>query len=171
VFWTRPRQAPVEPGVGMVVSVNGNNGGVPKGPIGRSYVRKLGIDGDRQADRRVHGGPFQAVCLHSIEAMERIRADGHQAFPGAYGDNLTLLGLDSADLRGGDRLEIGEPGTGPLLQLTDDATPCSKQARWFVDGRIGRLSVTAYPADIRWYAAVVREGPVAAGDKVRLRRD
>jgi MOSC domain-containing protein YiiM len=128
----------------------------------------LGIDGDRQADRENHGGPYQAVCLHSIEAMERIRADGHQAFPGAYGDNLTLAGIDWAALRSGDRLEIGPPGAGPLLRLTDDATPCSKQARWFVGGRIGRISITAYPADVRWYASVVREGPVAAGDPVAL---
>lgn len=166
VFWTRPRSVPPEPGVGYVASVNGNDGGVPKAPIGRSFIRTLGLDGDRQGDPRVHGGPLQAVCLQAFEAMERIRADGHQAFPGAYGDNLTILGIDWAALRSGDRLEIGAPGEGPLLQLTDDATPCSKQARWFTEGRIGRISVTAYPADIRWYASVLREGPVAAGDAV-----
>jgi MOSC domain-containing protein YiiM/ubiquinone/menaquinone biosynthesis C-methylase UbiE len=170
VYWARVRAVPPEPGLGLVMSVNANNGGVPKGPIGRSYLRELGVDGDRQADREHHGGPLQAVCLHSIEAQERIRADGHQAFPGAYGDNLTLAGIEWAGLRGGDRLEIGAPGEGPLLQLTDDATPCSKQARWFVDGRIGRISVTAFPQDMRWYASVVREGPVAAGDPVRLVR-
>lgn len=168
IYWTRPRSVPAEPGLGFVASVNGNDGGVPKLPIGRSYVRKLGIDGDRQADRVHHGGPLQAVCLHSIEAMERIRADGHHAFPGAYGDNLTLLGIDWGSLRSRDRLEIGARGEGPLLQLTDDATPCTKQARWFVDGRIGRISVAAYPQDMRWYASVLREGPVAAGDEVRL---
>jgi MOSC domain-containing protein YiiM/SAM-dependent methyltransferase len=167
VYWTRPRTVPAEAGVGMVASVNGNKGGVPKPPIGRSFIRKLGLEDDRQGDLRVHGGPYQAVCLHSIEAMERIRADGHQAFPGACGDNLSLIGLDWGALRSGERLEIGKPGKGPLLQLTDDATPCSKQARWFIDGRIGRLSITAYPQDIRWYASVVREGPVAAGDEVR----
>ena len=55
-----------------------------------------------------------------------------------------------------------------LLQLTDDATPCSKQSRWFTDGEIQRISIRHYPNDIRWYASVVREGPVAAGDEVRL---
>jgi MOSC domain-containing protein YiiM/SAM-dependent methyltransferase len=170
VFWTRPRIVPINRSTGLVVSVNASQGGVPKAPIGRSVVRTLGIDGDRQADPVHHGGPFQAVCLHSLEAMERIRADGHQAFPGAYGDNLTLMGIDWAALRSGDRLEFGVAGEGPLLQVTDDATPCSKQARWFVDGRIGRISIAAYPQDVRWYGAVVREGPVAAGDEVRLIR-
>jgi MOSC domain-containing protein YiiM/SAM-dependent methyltransferase len=168
VYWARPRTAPADPGFGTVVSVNANDGGVPKAPIGRSYVRTLGIDGDRNADTRHHGGPLRAVCLYAMEAIERVRADGHQAFPGAYGENLTLAGIDWAALHGGDRVEIGAPGEGPLLELTDDATPCSKQARWFVDGRIGRISIAAYPADIRWYASVVREGPVAAGDRVAL---
>lgn len=168
VYWARPRAVPAEAGRGLVVSVNASPGGVPKLPIGRSFIRTLGVDGDRQADRVHHGGPDQAVCLHSIEAMERIRGDGHQAFPGAYGDNLTLAGIDWAGLGSGDRLEIGEPGIGPLLRVTDDATPCAKQARWFVDGRIGRISIAAYPADVRWYASVVREGPVAAGDPVAL---
>lgn len=171
IFWTRPRAVPADAGVGLVASVNGNDGGVPKAPIGRSFIRTLGLDGDRQGDPRVHGGPLQAVCLQAFEAMERIRADGHQAFPGAYGDNLTILGIDWAALRSGDRLEIGPRAEGPLLQLTDDATPCAKQARWFIDGRIGRISVAAYPADIRWYASVVREGPVTAGDQmVRIPR-
>ena len=170
VYWARPRAVPAEAALGTVVSVNGNEGGVPKAPIGRSYVRERGIDGDRQADLKHHGGPRQAVCLYAVEAIERVRADGHQAFPGSYGENLTLMGIDWAGLRGGETLEIGPSGEGPLLRLTDDATPCSKQARWFVDGRIGRISITAYPADIRWYASVIREGPVAAGDEVRLIR-
>ena len=168
VYWTRPRAVRHEPEVGTVVSVNGNQGGVPKPPLGRSFIRELGLEHDHQADPIHHGGPLQAVCLHSIEAQERIRADGHLAFPGAYGDNLTVIGIDWGSLRGGERLEVGEPGEGPLLQLTDDATPCSKQSRWFTDGEIQRISIRHYPNDIRWYASVVREGPVAAGDEVRL---
>ena len=137
------------------------------GPV---RVHELGLEGDQVANTKHHGGPFQAVCLYAVEAIERVRADGHQAFPGAYGENLTLVGINWAGLRGGDQLEIGGSGAGPLLELTNDATPCTKQSRWFVDGRIGRISITAYPADIRWYASVAREGPVAAGDPVRLIR-
>jgi len=68
----------------------------------------------------------------------------------------------------GDRLRIG--GNGPLLQLTDDATPCSKQAQWFIDGQISRISMLKHPADARWYASVIEEGPVAPGDPVELIR-
>jgi MOSC domain-containing protein YiiM len=42
--------------------------------------------------RRNHGGPTAAVCLYAVEALARVAADGHEAFPGAYGENLTVEG-------------------------------------------------------------------------------
>lgn len=166
VYWTRPRAFAAGASVGSVVSVNTSPGGVPKRPMAGTYVRRLGLDGDKQADRVHHGGPFQAVCLYAIEAIERVAAEGNQAFPGAYGENLTLAGIDWSSVRGGTRLRIG--AHGPLLEVTDDATPCSKQTQWFVDGRIARISILKYPEDVRWYASVVEEGPVAPGDTVTL---
>jgi MOSC domain-containing protein YiiM/SAM-dependent methyltransferase len=168
VYWTRPRATPAGPSTGLVVSVNVSPGGVPKRPIGATRIRTLGLDGDSHADPTHHGGPLQAVCLYSVESIERIAGEGHQAFPGAYGENLTLVGIDWRTMRRGDRLRIG--GNGPLLQVTDDATPCSKQAHWFIDGQIGRISMLKHPADARWYAAVLEEGPVAPGDHVELIR-
>lgn len=129
-----------------------------------------GIEGDRHRQPEpVHGTAAQAACLLAFEAIERIRADGHQAFPGAYGENLTIAGLDWGGLRHGDRLRVGEHG-GPLLELTDYATPCHTQARWFSGGRTGRISHRKHPEDSRWYGRVVEEGDVAAGDLVRLIR-
>ena len=127
-------------------------------------VRRGGLEGDAHTDLKHHGGPLQDVCLYPIEAIERIAAEGHQAFPGAYGENLTLIGIDWAGLRAGDRLRIG--GDGPVIELTDFATPCTKQAHWFLEGRIGRISATAHPEDARWYARTIEEGPVAPGDAV-----
>jgi MOSC domain-containing protein YiiM len=152
-----------------VVSVNTSPGGVPKRPIGGGRVHWRGLEGDaHDKPEPIHGTPAQAICLYAFEAVERVRADGHQAFPGAYGENLTLFGLDWAGLRRGDRLRIGE--AGPLLHLTDYATPCDTQARWFIDGRYGRISARSHPEDARWYASVVEEGDVAPGDEVRLIR-
>jgi MOSC domain-containing protein YiiM/SAM-dependent methyltransferase len=170
VYWTRPRPVPAGPWTGVVLSVNTSPGGVPKRPVAWTRIRVGGLDGDGHANPRVHGGPLQDVCLLAFEAIERIRADGHQAFPGAYGENLTLAGLDWAALRAGDRLEIGPRGKGPLIELTDYATPCDTQARWFREGRYGRISHRKHAEDARWYARTIREGPVAAGDEVRLTR-
>lgn len=169
IYWTRARQAPGGPSTGLVVAVNTSPGGVPKRPIGGGRIHWRALEGDaHDKPEPIHGTPAQAICLYAFEAIERVRADGHQAFPGAYGENLTLLGLDWGGLRRGDRLRIGE--TGPLLHLTDYATPCDTQARWFVDGRYGRISARSHPEDARWYASVVEEGDVAPGDEVRLIR-
>ncbi len=151
---------------GLIASVNVNDGGVPKTPVDGTWIGTDGLDGDGHRDPD-HGGPTAAVCLYSQDAIERVRADGHQAFPGAYGENLTLLGIDWSALRAGDRLAIGEDGTGPLLELTRPVTPCQTNARWFIDGRFGRISHKVYPADARWYARVMREGPVTPGMPVR----
>lgn len=165
VHWTRPRMIPAGTSTGIVVAVNVSSGGVPKLPVAGARIHSLGLDGDGHVSPK-HGGPLKAVCLYSIEAIERIAGEGHQAFPGSYGENLTIAGLDWGRLRTGDRLRVGDGG--PLLELTDNATPCAKQARWFVDERIERLSALLYPDDARWYASVIEEGPVAAGDRVTL---
>ena len=169
IFWTRPRAAPTGPSTGLVASVNTSPGGVPKRPIAGTRIHWRGLDSDAHSKPEpIHGTLEQAVCLYAFEAIERVRADGHQAFPGAYGENLTLLGLDWAGLRHGDRLRLG--AEGPLLMLTDYATPCDSQARWFIDGRYGRISSRGHPEDARWYASVLEEGYVAPGDEVRLIR-
>lgn len=166
VFWARPTRVPEGPSTGLLVSVNTSPGGVPKRPIGRAKVGWRGVDGDRHSQPEpMHGTPAQAACLLAFEAIERIRADGHQAFPGAYGENLTIAGLEWGGLRHGDRLRIGD--RGPLLELTDYATPCDTQAQWLIGGRTGRISHRKHPEDARWYARVVEEGDVAAGDTVR----
>jgi MOSC domain-containing protein YiiM/SAM-dependent methyltransferase len=169
IYWTRPTVAPAGPSTGLVVAVNTSPGGVPKRPIAGARIHWRGLEGDAHSKPEpIHGTPEQAVCLYALEAIERVRADGHQAFPGAYGENLTLAGLDWGGLRRGDRLRVGPQG--PLLHLTDFATPCDTQARWFVEGKYGRISSRKRPEDARWYASVVEEGDVSPGDEVRLIR-
>lgn len=169
VYWTRPTPEPAGPSTGLVVAVNISPGGVPKRPIELGRVGWRGVEGDRHSKPEpLHGRPDQAICLLGVDAIERIRADGEQAFPGAYGENITIAGLDWGGLRHGDRLEFGP--AGPKLLLTDYATPCDTQARWFRRGRIGRISARKHPEDVRWYAAVLEVGTVAPGDPVRLVR-
>ena len=148
-------------------SVNVSPGGVPKLPVGVGLGRAARPRCRRPASSsRIHGGPDAAVCLYAVEAIARVAADGHEAFPGAYGENLTLEGIDWGRLAAGDRLTVGEDGLE--LELTQNAAPCAKQARWFVDGAIERISVKRYPDDARWYARVLSEGRVAVGDRVEV---
>jgi len=152
---------------GRIASVNISAGGVPKKPVPDAWVGRLGLDADRHNEPEpMHGGPDQAVCLYSIEAIERVAADGHQAFPGAYGENLTLEGIDWGSLRAGNVLVIGE--AGPTLELVSYAAPCQTIAHWFVERGIARISPKAHPEDARWYARVLVEGRAAPGDRVEI---
>jgi MOSC domain-containing protein YiiM len=150
---------------GRIASVNVNRGGVPKLPIDGAWVGPLGVEGDAHREPEpIHGGPDQAVCLFSVESIARVAADGHTAFPGAYGENLTLEGIELGSLAAGDRLAIGEDGL--VIEMTWPATPCKTQAGWFIGGRFARISQKTHPEDARWYARVISPGRVATGDVV-----
>src|SRR5437870_13611611 len=66
-----------------------------EGPIALS---KRNLAGDAQADLRVHGGPQKAVLAYSAEHYVKWRQElrlSSQQFPfGAFGENLTITGMD-----------------------------------------------------------------------------
>ncbi len=150
---------------GTVASVNVSAGGVPKLPVERAYVSHNGMEGDRQADLRHHGGPLQTLCLFSLEVIEQLRAEGHPIDAGSAGENITLTGIDWNLMAGGVRLEIGDT---LVAEVTVQATPCSKNARWFSDRKFGRIDHDEHPGSSRWYARVLEPGPVATGDGVTI---
>ena len=155
-----------DPRSGRVAGVNVSPGGVPKLPVAEQWVGRMGLADDRHSEPEpMHGGVDQAVCLYSLEAIARVAADGHNAFPGAFGENLTLEGIELDSIASGDRLAIGEQGL--VIELTRRSEPCQTIAHWFVDGRIARIGSKNNPADARWYARVISEGPVRPGDIVR----
>jgi MOSC domain-containing protein YiiM len=168
---TRERAAGSTPTgmVGSVASVNVSHGGVPKRPIPGGWVDRLGLEADAHEEPEpIHGGVDQAISIYGVEAIERVVADGHRAFPGAFGENLTLAGIALDALRMGDRLAVGRGGL--VLELTARAEPCQTIAHWFIERRIARISSKVNPADARWYARVASEGPMATGDHVKVLR-
>ena len=73
--------------LGRVVQVNVNpQGGVPKHAVAATEITAEGVAGDRQRDRRHHGGPQRAVSLFAMERIEALRAEGHPIAPGSTGD-------------------------------------------------------------------------------------
>jgi len=142
---------------GRVVQVSANDGGVPKLPMPCARVTARGIEGDRQATRKHHGRPWQALCLWSAEVVDALAADGHPIGYGSAGENLTLRGLDWDALGPGVRMRIGEV----LIETTAHAIPCRQNARWFTDARFTRLRDSP-----RRYARVLEDGVVAPGDVV-----
>ena len=92
---------------GRLVQVNVSPGGVPKHAVPEARVTALGVEGDRQADVTVHGGPHRAVSILGIEAIRRVASEGHPIAPGTTGENLTVEGFDVSALPVGTRLSIG----------------------------------------------------------------
>ena len=150
---------------GRVVQVNISPGGVPKAAVAEAHVGRLGLDGDAHHHDHVHGGPHRAVALLGLEAIERVRADGHAIAPGAVGENLTTAGIELSLLPVGTRLAVGD---GVLLELSSPAGPCDVIKGVFVGGKSGRLSILLHPSDSRMYARVLAEGIVRPGDPIRV---
>jgi MOSC domain-containing protein YiiM len=156
-----------EESLGRVVQVNVNpRGGVPKHAIEATEITTKGVAGDKQRDRRFHGGPQRAVSLFSIERIEALRAEGHPIAPGSTGENLTLAGVDWDAIKVGDRLRVGE---WVELEITGYASPCSNIEASFADGAFKRMSQKLHPGWSRLYARVLAEGTVRAGDPVEHR--
>jgi MOSC domain-containing protein YiiM len=146
--------------------INISDGGVPKRPVLEAVITKAGVEGDRQRNHKVHGGPDRAVCLYSQELIERLQDEGHSIEAGSSGENLTFAGLEWEKLKPGDRLQVGPEVQIEIMSYT---TPCDKNAQWFRDRDYKRVSQKMNPGWSRLYAKVVREGVVRPGDEVAIK--
>ena len=150
---------------GSIHQINISDGGVPKLPIDRVEVTTLGILGDRQRDLAHHGCPNRALCLYSLEVIERFRAEGHPIEAGSAGENVTVAGLDWAAVIPGTRILLGPDVE---VEVTTYTTPCNANARWFTDGDITRMLQSRHPGSSRVYARILVPGTIRAGDRVEL---
>ena len=131
---------------------------------GLAYAHRLGIDGDAQGDRTVHGGPEKAVYFYPLEhyaTWEKLLGSGPLS-PGSFGENITTKGLLEADLCIGDILQIGTA----TLQVIQPRSPCYK-----LQIRFERPDMTALffrQGKPGWYAAVLQEGSFSAQDHIVL---
>jgi MOSC domain-containing protein YiiM len=131
-----------------------------KGPVA---VRGVNLDGDDQADRSVHGGPDQAVYAYASEDIAFWSdVTGLDLGPGAFGENLTLGGVDVSDARIGERWRIGTVE----LRVTGPRIPCFKlEARIGVRGFQKQFLHAGRPGA---YFRIVQEGELQAGDQVEI---
>jgi MOSC domain-containing protein YiiM len=150
---------------GRIFQLNVSKGGVPKLAVREAVLRAEGLEGDRQRDRRYHGGPERALCLFALEHVLELQAEGHPIYPGSTGENLTLVGLDWPGLAHGARLALGDEA---VIEIASYTAPCKKIAGSFVGGDFKRISQKVNPGDSRLYARVLRPGPLAVGQPVKL---
>ncbi len=161
----------VNVGLPKEISVHGNEvrTGIFKELVAhRVAARRLNLDGDRQADLSVHGGPDKAVYAYPAEHYDFWRSElPDMDLPldlplGMFGENLTLGGLREDQVNIGDRFAIGSAE----FQVTQPRMPCYKLGIRF--GRPDMVRRFLHSRRTGFYFRVVKEGDVGAGDSVTL---
>jgi MOSC domain-containing protein YiiM len=143
--------------------------GIFKEPVaGRVALRKLNLDGDRQADLSVHGGEYKAVYCYFLAHYGYWNKElpGQELPMGMFGENFTLDdggdGLLEESVYLGDRFSVGTAE----VTVTQPRLPCYKLGvRFGSDDMVKRFLASGRTG---FYVAVVREGEVGAGDEMKV---
>ena len=126
-------------------------------------VAILNLEGDRQADLTVHGGPDKAIYAYSWKNIEYwrkfLRRD--DLGPGAFGENLTVDDLTDEEIAIGDELEIGTA----RFVVTQPRIPCFKLG--IALNAPDFPKIFHYAGRNGFYLRVLQEGRVEAGDAIR----
>jgi MOSC domain-containing protein YiiM len=154
----RPKQIGVRRGRPQMSAIG-------KAPVtGRVRVAGVNLDGDDQADRRVHGGPDKAVYAYASEdigwwSSQLGRTDLE---PGIFGENLTTAGVDVTHAVIGERWRVGTVE----LEVCQPRLPCFKLGLRFGDPlMLKRFARAGRPGA---YLRIVTEGELEAGDEVDI---
>ncbi len=138
--------------------------GIFKEPVeGRIALRKLNLDGDRQADLTVHGGEYKAVyCYpHAHYDYWKRELPERQLPMGMFGENFTTDGLLEDVVHIGDQFSVGSAE----VVITQPRLPCYKLGvRFQSDEMVKRFLARGRTG---FYLAVTREGEVGAGDEIK----
>lgn len=145
----------------------GTQSAIAKQPVSESVaVGSLGLEGDEHADTRSHGGPDKAVHFYAFEHYavwrDELGATEVLAGPGAFGENISTLGIDEGGLCLGDLLQIGSV----QFEITQGRQPC-----WKLNDRFGVPDMALRLQDTLrtgWYCRVRAEGLLRGGDRIVL---
>jgi MOSC domain-containing protein YiiM len=137
--------------------------GIFKSPTtARIRLRKLNLDGDRQADLTVHGGEHKAVYCYPVEHYDywREKLPNRDLPFGSFGENFTTSGLLETNVHIGDRFAINNAE----VVVSQPRLPCYKLGvRFQSDDMVKKFLASRR---IGFYLAVTREGDVESGDEI-----
>jgi len=124
-----------------------------EGPI---FAGATNLEGDGQADLEHHGGLDKAVLAYSGDHYPKWRHE--LGMPdmshGAFGENLTIVGLDEESVHIGDVFGIG----ATRFEVSQPRRPCWKLARrWRMDELV---SLVLRNGRSGWYLRVLEPGRI-----------
>lgn len=139
--------------------------GIFKFPVEEGiFLGQEDVDNDHVIDRRYHGGIDKACYLYSADHYEywqNLYPDLEMPF-GMFGENLTVEGLQEAQINIGDMFKIGDA----VVQATQPRQPCYKLEFRFHDKAIVRKFVDSGFSGV--YVRVLKNGKVRAGQNMEL---
>ena len=151
------------------------NSAIHKRPVSQQtdpvsiYVGLLGLEGDQQADRNVHGGPDKALYCYPIEHYafweDALAKQGSDLCPlthGFFGENLTIKGALENDVFVGDIWRMGELE----CVVQELRKPCFKFIQKIGFQEAGAMMVRT--ARSGWYLSVTQTGTLKAGDTIQI---
>ena len=131
-----------------------------KQAVPQARLTYTNFEGDGQADLKNHGGPNKAVCVYSFDHYPHWEeVFGVSLLPGAFSENLTIAGLQEAEVCLGDVFRIGDE---VRVQISQPRQPCSKLV-----GKHNRKDLPDLIHANSWsgfYLRVLQAGVVRAGD-------
>ena len=139
--------------------------GIFKEPVrGRVRLRKLNLDGDKQADLTVHGGADKAVYAYPKEHYDYWKKElpGMSMPWGMFGENFTTQGMFEETVNVGDQFQVG---TAKVV-ATQPRMPCYKLGVKF--GRMDIIKKFLASGLTGVYFKVMKEGDLEQGDEIKL---
>jgi MOSC domain-containing protein YiiM len=137
-----------------------------KSPIlGAVRVGRGNLDGDGQANLKVHGGPDKAVLSYAAShyAAWRLELAMPELPYGAFAENFTIDGLDEQRVCMGDVYAIGP---SVRVQVSQPRQPCLNIShRWRIEDLTQRVEDAGRTG---WYQRVLVEGMIEPGLEVEL---
>ncbi|MEX3022130.1 6-hydroxyaminopurine reductase [Kluyvera sp. STS39-E] len=133
---------------------------------GELELTELGLLGDEQAEKKIHGGPDRALCQYPREHY----AEWSREFPEqaalfcapAFGENLSAEGMTEHNVFIGDIYRWGET----LIQVTQPRSPCFKLNFHFASGDMASLMQNS--GKTGWLYRVIAPGNVSSDAPLEL---
>ena len=141
--------------------------GLPKRPVASALVTRAGVEGDFNVYRHEEQDdePDQALMIMPIETIRELNDEGWPVKPGDLGENLTTRGVPYAAYAVGKILSAGEV----RFQISKPCEPCTNlYSLPFVGKSKGPSFLKVMLGRRGWYARVVQEGKVRAGDRMTV---
>ncbi|MBC8285440.1 MAG: MOSC domain-containing protein [Nitrospinae bacterium] len=141
--------------------------GIFKKPVNEEiFLDQNGLLGDGVGDKRFHGGKDLAVCAYFVDHYAFWESElNRELSPGAFGENLSLTGLDETKINIGDQFSLGEAE----IEVSQPRQPCHKLNKVFhLQAMACKVQTMGYTG---CYFRVKKMGLVNPNSKVKKIKD